>query len=81
MKGSTMNEREKLWQLLNRCNDLGNRVTADVARRIRNREGLDKLDQLMTLAERATRLFWRINRRYEAAKGVINVVTRSGHYL
>ena len=59
-------ERETLWAMVERTNNLSRRVTADICQRINTRTGLNKLDELMTLGERANALFQRIHARYEA---------------
>ena len=63
-----MSERQKLLAMVQRCNRLGDRVSADITRRILTRSGLSKLDEQFILADRIHQLFLRIYVRYEGER-------------
>lgn len=68
----------QLWQALERVNGVTNRLTArmnatinESSKRRQPHAGTPAhviLDQSLTISERANLLFWRILRRYEAAR-------------
>ena len=57
--------RNELLAATHRANAISNRVSNEICRRIQARQGLDKLDELMSLADRSHKLFWRIYARFE----------------
>lgn len=58
--------REELWAMLQRTSALADRTSEAICQRIATCKGLDGLDSLFTLSERASALFRRIYARYEA---------------
>jgi hypothetical protein len=61
-----MNERQKLFAMLQRVSAICDRVTARICQSIATRTDLGKLDELFTLGERGHKLYWRIYTRFDA---------------